>query len=241
MARKPTDEVTARPFAGFGPGALPFLRDLAANQNREWFLANKPTFERDLHAPLGALVDALAFAFAAHDISLTGDAKRSLFRMNRDVRFSKDKSPYKTNAGAVMTRDGLKTSNGLLYIQIGGEAGSFMAAGFYHADPKDLAVLRQAIVEDEQRWLDLEGALAEAGLPLGMGDALIRTPKGFEAYARSPVVEALKRRNFVVTRQIPVERLAETALIDDIVAFAEIALPLLHFGWRALDRARTGP
>ena len=238
MARNTPVDTAAPPFIGFGPAALSFLEGLAATQTREWFLANKPVYERDLRAPLGSLVESLAFAFAAHDIPLTGDAKRSLFRMHRDVRFSKDKSPYKTNAGAVLTRDGLKNSNGLLYIQIGGEGGSFMAAGFYHADPDDLATLRRAIAEDAERWLALEDALGDARLALGAGDAMTRLPRGFEDHAGSPVASALRLRNFVVRRPIAAERLRDANLIDDIVDFAGAALPLLRFGWSALDKAR---
>jgi len=239
MARAPLVETVSAPFTGFGPGALPFLEGLAANQTRDWFLEHRPMFERDLRGPLGALVEALAFAFAAHDIPLTGTAKGSLFRMNRDIRFSKDKRPYKTNAGATMTRDGVKMSNGLLYIQVGGEDGSMMAAGFYAAEPKDLATLRQAIAADPEHWLGLESRLADAGLALSMGEGLTRMPRGFEHLASSPAANALKLRHLVVSRPITPERLADTALVDDIAGFTAEALPLLRFGWRALDRARA--
>ena len=241
MARKVLAETTPAPFVGFGADALPFFESLAANQTRDWFLANKTLYETQVRDPLGALVEALAFAFAAHDIPLTGDAKRSLFRINRDVRFSKNKNPYKTNAGAVMTRDGIKMSNGLLYIQIGGEDGSMMAAGFYGPEPKDLATLRHAIADRPDAWDEVESALADAGLGLSMGDALTRPPKGFEAFAASPVGEVLKRRNFVTSRPMAPDRLRDVALIDDIVDFTNSALPLLRFGWRALERARVGP
>ncbi len=241
MARKVLAETTPAPFVGFGAGALPFFESLAANQTRDWFLANKTIYETQIRDPLGALVEALVFAFAAHDIPLTGDAKRSLFRINRDVRFAKNKNPYKTNAGAVMTRDGIKMSNGLLYIQIGGEDGSMMAAGFYGPEPKDLATLRHAIADKPESWVEVESTLAEAGLGLSMGDALTRPPKGFEAFAASPVGEVLKRRNFVTSRPMAPGRLRDVALIDDIVDFTISALPLLRFGWRALDRARVGP
>lgn len=240
MARKVLAEPTPAPFVGFGAGALPFFDSLARNQTRDWFLANKTIYETQIRDPLGALVEALAFAFAAHDIPLTGDAKRSLFRINRDVRFSKNKTPYKTNAGAVMTRDGIKMSSGPLYIQIGGEDGSMMAVGFYGPEPKDLATLRHAIADQQEAWDEVESALAEAGLVLSMGDALTRPPKGFEAFATSPINEMLKRRNFVTNRPINPDRLRNVALIDDIVDFTISALPLLRFGWRALDRARVG-
>jgi uncharacterized protein (TIGR02453 family) len=238
MAQHPSLPAAPAPFQGFGPGALAFLEGLAANQTRDWFLAHQPIWERDLRRPLGALVEALSLAFAAEDIPLTGDAKRSLFRINRDIRFSKDKRPYKTNAGAAMTRDGEKMAPGVLYIQIGGETGSFMAAGFYGPDSKDLAAFRTAIAQAPARWMAIEGALSQAGLAFSMADAVTRPPRGFEALAGSPVAEALKRRNHIVSRPISPERLGEADLVADIVGFARTARPLLDFGWSALDRAR---
>ena len=240
MAKPPSDQPPAAPFAGFGPAALSFFADLAANQSREWFLANKATYERDIRAPLGSLIEALAFAFAAHDIPLTGDAKRSLFRIHRDVRFSKDKSPYKTNAGAVMTRDGTKQSNGLLYVQIGGEEGSFAGVGFYGLEPKDLTAIRHFMVARPERWAAVREGLDAAGLDLSMGAPLARLPKGFEDQAGSPLADDLKRRHLIVSRPIAPERLRQVELIDDIVDMSTAAQPLLTFGWSALDRAR-GP
>jgi uncharacterized protein (TIGR02453 family) len=241
MAKQKSEAPPLAPFNGFGTRALSFFDGLAANQTREWFLARKQVYQQDIQGPLGALVEALTFAFAAHDIPLTGDARRSLFRIHRDVRFSKDKSPYKTNAGAVMTRDGTKDAAGLLYIQVGSDAGSMVAAGFYGPPPNDLATLRRAIADDPERWEALGGELGEAGLTLSMGSALSRIPRGFEAHAQSPVAEALKRRNLVVSRPIPPERLGDADLVDDIVDFTASALPLLRFGWRALDRERARP
>jgi uncharacterized protein (TIGR02453 family) len=231
------DDGAQAPFAGFGPGALPFFASLAANQNREWFAANRHIYENEVRAPLAALVDALSFAFAAHDIPLTGDPKRALFRIHRDVRFSKDKSPYKTNAGAVITRDGAKESPGLLYVQVGG-TGSFTGVGFYGLEPRDLAVIRHAIADAPERWLALRSGLNEAGLDLSMGYAMTRLPKGFEDHAGSPLAEALKLRNYIVSRPIAADRLQDPDLVHDIVDFTAAGLPLLQFGWSALDRAR---
>jgi uncharacterized protein (TIGR02453 family) len=242
MARPSPAPPAPGPFTGFGVGALPFFEALAANQNREWFQANKETYETQVRAPMAALVDALSFAFAAHDIPLTGDPKRALFRIHRDVRFSKDKSPYKTNAGAVITRDGSKDSPGLLYVQVGGRRegghGSFTGIGFYGLEPKDLTVLRHAIADDPERWLAVRSDLNAAGLDFSSGYALARLPKGFEAHAGSPIEHDLKLRNLIVSRPIEAERLQDPALIDDIVDFAAAGLPLLRFGWSALDRAR---
>jgi uncharacterized protein (TIGR02453 family) len=241
MPTVPPAPTPPTPFTGFGPGALDFLSGLAAHQTRDWFHANKGIYETQIRRPLGALVEALALAFAAHDIPLTGDAKRSLFRLNRDIRFSKDKSPYKTNAGATLTRDGAKMSPGMLYIQVGGAEGSFIAVGFYGPEPKDLHAIRAAIAATPDRWLDLEADFAKAGHAFSMTDAVTRLPRGLENMAMSPAAGALKRRNFIVSRPIPPPRLVKADLAEEILDFVLATRPLLEFGWRAIDRGRREP
>ena len=226
-------------FEGFRPAAQHFFRDLAANNNRDWFLANKAVHEAEIRAPLAALLQALSFAFATQDVPLTADPKRSMFRINRDVRFSHDKSPYKTNAGAVMSRDGTKTSRGLIYIQPVSAEGAFMAMGFYQSEPADLAALRQAMVAAPKDWTKLEARLAKAGLALGREEALQRLPKGFEAMAGSPVAEALKLRNLIVRRPLTPAQVQRTELVEEVVAFAISGLPLLRFGWEAFANAEA--
>ena len=87
-------------FSGFRPEAIDFLADLAQNNDRAWFQPRKADYERLLKEPMEAFVAALAERFEARDIPLRADPKRSMFRIYRDTRFSKDKSPYKTNIGA---------------------------------------------------------------------------------------------------------------------------------------------
>jgi uncharacterized protein (TIGR02453 family) len=92
--------VATRTFSGFRPEAIQFLADLAANNDRNWFQPRKAEYERLLKEPLAALCTDLAELFRARDIPLHADPARSPFRIYRDVRFAKDKSPYKTNLGA---------------------------------------------------------------------------------------------------------------------------------------------
>ncbi|HEY2048128.1 MAG TPA: DUF2461 domain-containing protein [Caulobacteraceae bacterium] len=242
MAKAETEwAADARPFEGFTPQLFEFFEALAANQNREWFQANKAAYERHVRAPMAAFVESLALAFAAHDIPLTGSAERSLFRLNRDVRFSKDKRPYKTNVAALLTRDGTKQGKGVFYISLGGhhdgvERRGMVGAGFYAPEPPDLAALRSLISKAPERWLETETALADSGLACARENALARLPKGFEAYAGSPVADALKLKGLHVWREVPAERLYTPALIDESVEFARAILPLLEFGWSALAR-----
>ena len=234
MVRTKAERALEGGFQGFTPGLRAFFIALTANNDRDWFQANRSTYETEVRQPFGALVEALAFAFATQDIPLRGDAKRSLFRLHRDVRFAKDKSPCKTNAGAILSRDGTTKGKGVLYVQVAGEDGAFLAMGFYRPEPKDLAAIRRAIADRPERWLKIEAALGKAGLDLTWGDPLTWLHKGFESFAGAPLSEVLKLRNFIVRRPIAEDRLYEVGLIDDVVSFAISGLPLLEFGWRAL-------
>src|SRR3954462_12048683 len=90
--------MTSTEFSGFRPAAFTFLRSLKKNNDREWFERNRATYEAEVRAPLAALVEEVDVRLATVAPEIVGDPKRSLFRIHRDVRFSSDKSPYKTNA-----------------------------------------------------------------------------------------------------------------------------------------------
>lgn len=221
-------------FDGIPSDGLAFLRELAGEQNRDWFAANKHRYEAALQRPLAALVVALSSALAERDIPLRGDPARSLFRINRDIRFSRDKSPYKTNAGLVLSREGGKGSPGLLYLHVD-PAGCFAAAGFYRPEPSHLGALRDAVLARPAAFAAAEASLAEAGLALGDGDPLSRLPRGFEAVTDPAVARVLKMRSLVVTHPLEAEALGDRALVTTLAEFGEAALPLLRFGWSALD------
>jgi uncharacterized protein (TIGR02453 family) len=226
--------MSAGGFTGFPKAATQFFRDLAANMDRAWFNANKETYERAVKAPMGALVTDLAAELARRGIPLTGDPARALFRIHRDVRFSRDKAPYKTHAGAVLTRDGRKETPGLLYIHVD-PTGSFLAAGFYHAAPPQLARLRDAIAYRPDEFLALERALHARGLEFSREEQMTRLPRGYEHAAASAVAWALRLRNLIVHRPLPAAALGRPALVGTIADFAAETLPLLEFGWDALD------
>ncbi|MGO9743427.1 MAG: TIGR02453 family protein [Roseiarcus sp.] len=224
-------------FNGFGPQALPFLEALAFHQTREWFEANRGVYESDLKGPMGDLVEDLSAAFARAKLPLKGDRKSSLFRINRDVRFAKDKSPYKTNVGAVMTRGAAKNEPGLYYVHVATE-GSFTAAGFYHPEPRELANIRAAMARDPAAWKRLLAKLARAGLKPSDEYALTRLPRGYEATTDEDLVAGLKLKSIVCMREIAKPKLSDPNLIDDLVAFAHDALPLLQWGWQAVVEER---
>ncbi len=180
---------------------------------------------------MAALVGSLGFALAAREIPLMGDPKASLFRVNRDVRFSKDKRPYKENVSAVLTRDGTKRSQGLLYIHVAPDS-AFAALGFYGVEPDQLAAIRTRMVAEPDRWLRLEAALAKHGHVLSTESMTARAPRGFEA--PEALRDAIRLKSFTVMLPLSREQLADPAVVDRIADFAGEGLPLLEFGWAAL-------
>ena len=236
-------------FAGFGRQALPFLKALAFHQDKGWFEENRALWERDLKAPFGRLLADLTHRFADHGLPLRGDARSSLFRLHRDTRFGADKRPFKTNAGAVLSRDGTKRAQGFLYVHVD-PAGCFAAAGFYRPEPDEIASIRRLIADRPQAYRDLVCLLEQDGLVLASPETLARLPRGFATIAEPDIAEAVRRKSHLVREPIPDEALGDPGLVKRLAAFARRAEPLLRFGWRALDERepaaargaeRTGP
>ena len=223
------------PFQGFKPSATRFFKDLAVNQNKAWFNAHKAEYEQHVKAPLGALVLAVTERLAPSNLPLIGDPKRSLFRIHRDVRFSIDKSPYKTNASAVLSVNGSKTAQGLIYFQLGADE-TFVAAGFYMPMPNDLKLLRVGMVQDPEGWLSVRKGLKKQGLALMTEGALVRLPKGFES-APTAVHDDLRLKSWAVSKRIPLAMARSPELVNAIAWLALSCADLLEFGWTSLEAA----
>ena len=151
---------TTDTFTGFRPEAIQFLADLAENNDRDWFTPRKSEYERLLKEPLAALCVAVDEAFKARDIPLSGDPARSPFRIYRDVRFSKDKSPYKTNVAASFPwSEGGDDEGSHGFGESGNPGGYFHMApgevyiggGMWHPPTAKLAAFRNAVADDPQR------------------------------------------------------------------------------------------
>jgi uncharacterized protein (TIGR02453 family) len=226
-------------FSGFPPEALGFLRAVDFHQDRAWFQANKALYDSALQAPFRALMLDCAAEFARRGLPITADPARGLFRLQRDVRFAKDKRPYKTSAGAVMTRSGRKDDPGLVYVHLDPK-GCFIGAGVWHPTPPQLQAMRQAILAHPKRFLSLREGLAQAGLVLDDAEALARMPRAFAEHAGSPVADAIRMTNYLVRRPVPDSLMASPALVATLADFTEETLPLLRFLWTAMAEATAG-
>jgi len=229
-------------FRGFGPEALPFFKALDFHQNRDWFQENRAIYDRDVREPMLALLDDLNARFEKDGLPLRAGPK-AIFRINRDVRFSKDKRPYQTHCGAVLTRTGEKGDPGLLYVHIAppGKAmadapeGSFIAAGFHSPEPATMSAIRNAIRRDPPAWRKTVVALAKGKLRLGTGNMLTRVPRGYEELKGTPGEDGARMKSWIVEMPIAESDIGSKKLIGIIADFAKRARPILDFGWEALN------
>jgi uncharacterized protein (TIGR02453 family) len=227
---------TPHVFTGFRPEAIQFLADLAENNDRSWFTPRKPDYERLLKHPLEALCVALDERFRARVVPLSADPARSPFRIYRDVRFSKDKSPYKTNIsasfpwsvsdadGSQAERDGADPGG---YFHLGpGEV--YVGGGMWHPSAAKLSAFRNAVVDDPSgvRRLVDEPRFAATFGPLS-GETLKRVPAGFRA--DHPEAELLKHKDVTFGHRLSDADVLSPGLPDVIVDSFEIAVPVMRW------------
>ena len=189
-------------FRGFPPEAISFFEGLEADNSRTYWLANKATYDTCVRGPMEALITAVDPRFQP----------LKTFRPNRDVRFSKDKSPYKTEIGAVGEAEG----GTMYYVQLSSK-GLLAASGYYHMATDQLARFREA-VDGEHTGREVEDlcrVMAKDGYELGAMDALKTAPRG---YAKDhPRIELLRRKGLTASRHWPVQRWLHTAKAKDRV------------------------
>lgn len=173
---------------------LDFLEDLKFNNNREWFTVNRKRYDESRAAVEALVADVMGQFAPVENLGKTA-AKDCIFRINRDVRFSKDKSPYKTNFGALIGNGGRKSTGRTYYINL--EPGeSFIAGGVYDPEPELLKRIRAAIAEkpDKLRKIITNKDFVRTFGEL-RGDALKTAPKGYPS--DHPAIDLLKRKQFL--------------------------------------------
>jgi uncharacterized protein (TIGR02453 family) len=223
-------------FQGFGPEAFKFLRGIKRHNERAWFQPRKELYDAELKFPMECLVAEFGGDRADPDLPVRGDPQKAQFRIYRDVRFSKNKSPYKTHLGAILSRSGARGDPGVVYIHI--EPGNCrISAGFWRYDAPMLAAWRNRMTENPKEWLKIVGDYTDPD-----GETFMRSisslktlPRGFKEYAESPIADYLKWKSFLLARDIPDEIVAGRDIIDIIRDHARKAGPLLRYGWEILD------
>ncbi|MGH8807776.1 MAG: DUF2461 domain-containing protein [Noviherbaspirillum sp.] len=210
---------------------IQFLAELSENNNRAWFVMNRPRYDI-LRAEFLELVTQLIADISKFDPAVAGcDSKKALFRINRDIRFSHDKSPYKTTFSAAITASGLKKpSQGggpAYYFHVNAEGTLLVAGGEYMPPADRLKVIRQHVVTDAAGF---NKVLKNKKLKESFGDLkdegkLVRPPKGFDADA--PHIEYIKMKSFIVWKETNLKKMIPADLGKEIVAGFKDAYPLI--------------
>jgi uncharacterized protein (TIGR02453 family) len=220
----------------FSPELFAFLRDLKANNDREWFAANKRRYEEAVKEPALDFVEAFArplHAISPHFVADPRPAGGSLFRIHRDTRFSKDKSPYKTNTGIQFRHEaGRDVHAPGFYVHL--EPGAAMvAAGVWHPDGEALSRIRAAIDAHPAGWRRAStGKRFRDRYELG-GDSLKRPPAGYPA--DHPLVEDLKRKDFVAVARLADREVTAPGFDAALARDFRAASPFVAFLCAALD------
>ena len=213
---------------GFTETSFRFLSDLAANNDSAWFRANRETFERAVDEPFVSLLEEVTGRLAGSEVPLRGGAGTT-FRMNRDVRFSHDKSAYSLYRSGLLTPGGTKTENaGLVYVQLSADGG-LLAGGLYKPPTPALAPLRQSMLEDPNGFSTVLQRLREAGHELDTSDAVKTMPRGYAEHADHPLAGYLRLRQFVVMHPLPRQTWLDDTVADRVASFAIGVAPLLAF------------
>jgi uncharacterized protein (TIGR02453 family) len=209
----------------FDPGLFRFLAELKDHNDRDWFEANKARYEADVLEPALAFIEDFEPHLREISPHLRADARRvggSLFRIYRDTRFSKDKTPYKTTAGIYFRHERYKevrTPGFYLHLAPGDV---FAGGGIWHPDTKTANAIRTAIARDPDGWRD-----ATASVKLGQGDALKRVPQGFDK--EHPLAEDLKRRDFAAIERLSEREATGPDFLRRYARACESMAPLMRF------------
>jgi len=217
------------PFEGFPREGITFFRALKRNNNRTWFEKHKSDYEEFVKLPMQSLVAALRSHFARFADEFDVNPKKAIFRIYRDIRFSKDKTPYKTHTAAHFVLRG--KPKGFLgsgyYMHI--EPGEvFAGAGIYMPDSDQLKKIRVALAAHSDQFLSIiHNRKFKRLFGKLEGDKLKRIPKGYEE--NHPMAEWLKFKQFFVGVTWPESKCHRPSFVDDLATVFETSTPLVRF------------
>ena len=214
---------------------LSFLKALKKNNNKEWFDDNRKTYET-AKKEVQDFTTALIKELSKSDPSIAHlTYKDCLFRINRDVRFSKDKSPYKTNFGIYICAGGKKSMMAGYYLHLEPGA-SFIGGGLYMPMPPQLAKIRQEIdynFEEFKKIISAKSFVKHYGGLNEGDDKLSRVPKGYEV--DNPAAEYLKHKSFIVMKALSDKEILDKTLMPESIKAFQALKPLIDFMNMGLD------
>jgi uncharacterized protein (TIGR02453 family) len=219
----------------FSKATFGFLDEVAANNNRTWFEANKPRYEAFVREPALEFIAAMAPLLGKIAPSFRAEPRKvggSLMRVFRDTRFARDKTPYKTNIGIQFRHAlGKDVHAPGFYVHIAAD-GCFFGAGCWHPEPDALGRIRDLIAAKPARWFAARDGKKFAAQWALAGDSLTRLPRGYAA--GHPAIEDLKRKDFIGLTPLSVAEATAPGLVKQAGARFAAAAPFMQFLCEAL-------
>jgi uncharacterized protein (TIGR02453 family) len=214
----------------FSAELFKLLRELKANNRRDWFQANKARYEEVVKGPALAFIEDLGYRLPEVAPHLVADEK-SMFRIYRDTRFAKDKTPYKTHVGIYFRHArAAEADTAGLYLHLEPRH-VFLGAGIWHPQSPALKRLRDALVAHPDEWREAKVA-GEPAWHLADGEALKRPPAGYSA--DHPLIEDLKRKSFAIVSPLTQKDVTSRGFLDECTRRARSARPFMTFISEAL-------
>ena len=225
-------------FPGFSPKAITFLRQLKKNNSRDWFQPRKEQFELLLRQPMLELSAIVLHHLRTFAVEHVVEPRKAVHRIYRDVRFSKDKSPYKTNISAMFDRKGLSHAGAGYYFSLASDEFS-IAGGIYMPGPIELAAVRAEIAAhpalfrksvDDKKMTQLVGPL--------LGEQLTRVPKAFSS--EDPAADLLRRKQFYYRTSLPVTAATSPGLDKILIKHFKAMSSTMDYLNGVMLKARNG-
>jgi uncharacterized protein (TIGR02453 family) len=214
-----------------------FFKALAKNNNREWFNEHKPDYQQQVVEPMCAFIEAMAprlHKISPHFIANPRAHNGSMFRIYRDVRFSKDKSPYKQHAACQFRHELGKNAHTVgFYVHMSVEECVF-GGGIWMPPNEELLKIRDTIVDNPNAWRDIKTSRTVKKYFGGIGgDGLVRPPRGFDAEHEH--IEDLKRKSFFLMRRESPEIILDETFVGEVEKTFKAAMPLMKYIGYAQD------
>jgi uncharacterized protein (TIGR02453 family) len=212
--------------AHFSAAGVEFLRDLAKHTERDWFDPRKATYEKELKAPMLAVIEEVNEALLTFSPEHVRPPQKCMMRIYRDIRFSKDKKPYKTSIAAWWARQGLeKTSGGGFYFHVTA-TDVHISAGCYMPEKNQLLAIRRMLLERHEEYRALVGARRMTALMQPFdGLKMTRGPKGFPP--DHPAMDLILQRQWGVSSVLPADVALGPGLVGEMVKRFRLASPLV--------------
>ena len=223
---------------GFSAKSFSLLEGLRDNCNRDWYHAHKADILEHCVDPFAFLLTCATQELSDHSVRLSG-GKQSMFRLNRDVRFAKDKSPYNHHVSGTLTRSGRKNEQGgLVYLRLD-PTGGRLGAGYFGLNAKRMGPIRDRILDDPQGFQEMVDSLAEHSLAFNTESSLSGMPRGYSEHNEHELAWALRMKNFMVSRPMKRNDWKGDAIVQTVVDFAKVTTPILEFGMVSVERSKT--